>query len=499
MKVLLINPPYATLKEIFEKNTHLALPYLAAVLDQNDIDFKYLDLEKFKLDKYYSDRSHDINDETVEKNYWKNLFDDNNPIWQFLKKETINYKPDIIAISSTTPAYYSAVRVVEIIKIILPNTKFIIGGPHATVEYEDILKENLFDFVVRGEGEQTFLELVKAIDSGIKDYSNILGISYRINENFLNNPNREIILNLDTIPSPQKHYKLDGSNELIICIAASRGCNNKCNYCSTPFLWPGLRTRSPQNIVAEIKEALRIHGNRIIAFHDPNFNFNKKRIVDLCREIIKNNLNITAMFLGNLNIIDDELCKIMKRAGFVSVYAGVETGDQDMMGKLNKNLTIEEIEKSVKILHKNGIACNAFTMYGLPDQSIESMRKTNKLLREVDFWDVWYSMFFPIPGSEFYFRLKRDNYKFNFKNLTFTRSKSFFDYHNLNPEFESVIREAHEIVRNKRSFFKKILWALEYVFSDHNYISVPKNKLERIKNKLINLINSNSKYETNLS
>lgn len=466
MKVLLINPPFAVLKGILEPANPLGLPYLAAFLQENSIYCDYINLDQVKLDDYLSLRTHDIYSEMEEINLKNNLKYDNHPAWKSLREKLINYKPGIVGITSTTSSYKSAVKTADIVRKLSPNVKIVFGGPHASAEYKKTIEETNFDFIVRGEGELTLLELVKMIDSdkNRKDFSKILGLSYVIRGRAYHNPSRPVIINLDNLPSPQRFYRLIDTSISYIGIITTRGCNNKCKYCASPFLWSGLRARSVDNVISEIKEGIKLHNTKRIFFHDANFNYSKKRVLDLCQRIIDEKLNIKWGFVGNLNIIDDDICRIMKKSGCLEILAGVETGDQDLMTNLNKKLTIEEIKRSVKILNRNGIGCGAFVMYGLPGQTIESMRATNRLLKEVDFSDIWHSMYFPIPGSKLCSELEKD--KVTYWNTTFNSNKSCFEYHNRDPRFKEVIDELHKITKRRRFISGNPLLRLK-IFKDY--------------------------------
>jgi len=418
MRVLLINPPFSALKGILEVGAPLGLPYLTSYLSQNKIECKHLNLDQVSDGKTI--RAHDIGGAEIENNYRRNLKNDNFAGWKRLKDELQDYKPQLIGITCTTSSYDSAIKTANIVRLLLPKAEIVVGGPHATAEYENI--DPVFDHIVKGEGELPLLNLIQKGDCS-----------------------SQTVKNLDDLPSPQRFYELLRHKESHMAVITSRGCNNRCKYCAASFLWPRFRVRSVENVMEEIREGIRIHKVGKLGFHDANFNFSKKRVMEICEAMIKEKFNLEWTFVGNLNVIDDEVCSLLKRSGCVKILAGVETGDQDMMNRLNKKLTIDEIRTSVKTLHRHGVMCSAFVMYGLPEQSIRSMKKTNQLLRSVAFDDVWHSMYFPIPGSE----MAKD-LDVSYRNTTFNSYRSCFDYHNDDPRFKKVVRKLMGITKRRR-------------------------------------------------
>ncbi|MBU1164969.1 B12-binding domain-containing radical SAM protein [Patescibacteria group bacterium] len=458
MKILLINPPYASLKKINQHILSLSLPYLAAYLNQQGIVAKYINAEQTSMKNYFWKSAHEIYNHKIQKIYHKNLNNPNFIIWQMIKKEILLFKPDLVGITSTTSSHDSAEKTAQIVRKILPQARIVYGGPHATAKYKELVYNDLFDFIVRGEGEVTFYQLSKSLDLK-EDLIKVNGLSYKTESRVVHNPNRSNIVNLDSIPSPQSFYDISKARYSCFSVITSRGCNNNCYYCATPFLWPGLKVRSIDNVIEELKEGIRVHKTRHVFFLDANFNFSKERVIKLCNSIIDEKLNLVWYALCNLNVIDEELAQIMKKSGCYEIYVGVEAGDDKTMKDINKKIKIDEIEKSISILKKTGILCNAFIMYGLPNQSINSMKATNRLLRQIKFDGISPSMFFPIPGSKFYETIMSKNETYlSDSDCSFNDFKSSFQYHNENKEFVSVIKNLKMILLKKKFglFLKRI-------------------------------------------
>lgn len=311
----------------------------------------------------------------------------NQEIIDLLKKEG----PDLVGISFGTQIRFSAFELARLIKKNLPGIFLVVGGPHPTLTSHDTL-ENIpeIDAVVRGEGELSFLNLVKEIDKG-GALENVRGISFRSRGNIIHNPPELPIQNLDALPFPardllpiEKYGQTTFlSKKRCISIMTSRGCPYHCVYCSTSEQWGHkIRHRSPPNVVNEIEQIFKdypfLEGLR---FFDDVFTMDKRRALAICDEIIRRKLNFVWECEVRANTIDEELVTAMKKAGCEFIDLGIESGSDKILSNIKKSITVSQAVEAVKIIKNAGIGLKVFFMHGLPGETYEDIKKTVFLSR----------------------------------------------------------------------------------------------------------------------
>ena len=270
MKVTFLNPPQTNSKYKFlgVVAPSLGIGYMAAVLEQNNIDVDVLDSSALEMS------------------------------YDELGEEILKRNPDIVSISALTPTMGVALDSADKIKQVKPDTIVVLGGYHPTFEYESVLEEPSVDVVVRGEGEYTFLELVQTIESG-GDLKDVEGLAFydKDDNSLVVTPDRPVIENLDELPFPAFHlfpmdkYRILNITTNVATIITTRGCPMQCSFCSSAALHGHkLRRRSYENVVDEIELRLKLENIDTIAFMDDTFTLNKKFVKDLCAEIKRRNL-----------------------------------------------------------------------------------------------------------------------------------------------------------------------------------------------------------------
>ena len=328
MKILLLNPPmyygaYNEAGRIYLDKSYppLGLAYIAAVLEKEGYDVNLLDL----VDTPFAD---------VEK---------------IVKIE----KPQIVGIScNLTDFRWGSFRLAQIVKRINPNIKVVMGGSHATYMYQQILANFPVDVIVRFEGEFTFLDLVKALESG-SNLRNVKGIAFKNEEGILRNEDGPPIADLDSIPFPAYHFvdfdmyiryssplRFKGKkiSELKnINMMTSRGCPYNCLYCSLTKFWRRqCRLRGVNNVVDEMEMLYNKYGVRYFSFFDDVFTLNRERVVEICKEIIKRNLDVGWDCSTRVDLVSMEMLKWMREAGCLRISYGVESGSPSVLRAINK-------------------------------------------------------------------------------------------------------------------------------------------------------------------
>lgn len=299
------------------------------------------------------------------------------------------FKPDIVGISSMTFQYKTAKDIARRIKEIDTNVVMVLGGYHATVLHREVLDSDdrhLFQFLVRNEGEKTFDELVNALETN-GDLSAVKGISYYDGQTVHHNEARER-MNLEEIKPPNRHLlkgrdyyfanPVQENMENIAIIETSRGCRQKCNYCSIKIMYSGTyRAYSVQRVIDDLKLAKQVNPNVTqIAIVDDNITLDVERFGELCDQIVEHGLNDMKYFAQCSPIgisKSEELVKKMKRANFTSVFLGIENNNAKNLKFLGKGDTTDHARIATQYLNKHDIAVWGGIMIGLPDDTAETV------------------------------------------------------------------------------------------------------------------------------
>jgi len=392
MKVLLINPPADLKKTLgtFDKVAQSATPpislgYLAAVLLEEGIDVKVVDAyaERIGLE------------EVLEK--------------------VRAYMPDFIGISCLTSNAYICHRIAKKIKDFNKEIKIIFGGVHAALMPNEVMNNESIDVVIRGEGEYSFLETVKAFAEN-RELSSVKGITYRKNSEVISNPDMEYIEDLDDLPFPAwelfnldlyrpvPHWVLVSSKLPVFPFLTSRACPYNCTFCSLKIMGKKRRVRSVKNTVDELEYLANKFNAKQIIFWDAIFPLVKSRGMEICDEIIKRGLHkrIKWMCETRVNVVDLELLKKMKEAGCRRVFYGIESGVQELLNNIRKGFTLDQVRKAIKLTKKAKIEITACFMLGLPGETKELSQQTIDFAKELNTDYAKFNMTIPYPGTELY-------------------------------------------------------------------------------------------------
>lgn len=315
-------------------------------------------------------------------------------------------RPRIIGISVLTLNSGRAYELAEKIKKIDPAATLVLGGIHPTVVAEEALSKEGVDVVVRGEGEETFKEMVRLILDK-QDYRNIPGISYRQNGGFIHNPDRPFIENLDVIP-PFPYYMFEKYMDRypnFSGIVTSRGCPYRCGFCSSRSI-SGLRYRyhSVDRVIHEIKTLVRKYKQDSVFLMDDNIAVNKEHFKELCLAIKREGLHKEAFFHGSMrgDNASDEILDVAYEANFKIIYFGLETGSEKLMKIINKDETVGEVVNAIKRADKRGFSVGATIIFGLPTETRKDRYDTIGLVRSLPLQSVRFNTLAPYPGTPFY-------------------------------------------------------------------------------------------------
>lgn len=310
--------------------------------------------------------------------------------------EKINtFKPDLLGISVLTPSRHEAVKIATLTKQINPHCKIVFGGIHPTLMWNQMMEHySVIDYIVKGEGEAIFLDLVKG-----KTRSTINGLVYRSSRQVINNPERELLNNLDKIPFPawdvvdRLKYPPRGTGienginlekEIRYPIIFSRGCMGTCTFCSTWRIWKGYRFRSGKNVADEIEILVKKYNAKHFVFQDDTLTGSREEMIIFCQEIIKRNLKIAIFGTTRVDFVDEELLKLMQKVGFYKLSYGIESGSPQLLLSINKRTDLHQIIQAAVLTKKAKIQICALMMFGLPGETEKDRKLTKKLLKQIN-------------------------------------------------------------------------------------------------------------------
>ncbi|MEN8163824.1 MAG: radical SAM protein [Acidobacteriota bacterium] len=407
MKVLLVEPPFMRLRRRKTTFFPIGLGYLAGVLAKHSIDVKIYNAEHSEEEfEDTSDSSGPYNALLGQHKYYKQaLADDGHPVWREIEATIAEQRPGIVGITSRSAKFPSALKIAAIAKRLDPDCHVVLGGPHPTIKPDECILDENVDFVVRGEGEETFLELCEALDDG-SDWEDIAGMTYMKNGEVVHTEPRAFIGELDELPMPARDLVLypESYPETVMgALTTSRGCAFKCGYCSAASTWSRkVRMHSVDSAVGEIRHIVEKYGAKSIVFWDDSFTVNRKRILELCQALIDSKLDIRWSCTTRVDLVDDELLASMKRAGCTRIDLGVESGSNRMLKIIDKGITTEKVKWAVDLIHKHKIQVSAFFMAGFPEETEEDLLATIKLMKSLDVETMCLSIFTPYPGTALY-------------------------------------------------------------------------------------------------
>jgi anaerobic magnesium-protoporphyrin IX monomethyl ester cyclase len=321
----------------------------------------------------------------------------------------------IVGITSTTPTFNSALNYAKKIKKALKDVFIIFGGVHASFEPERVLQNDFVDAVCIGEGEETIVEVAERIEAE-KSLDSVKGIYYREEGKIRKNEPRGFIEDLDSLPFPAfdlmplEKYSVFGERLRQFPVISSRGCPFACRYCSSSlFMGHRFRARSAENVVDEIEWLCEEFNANHIAFSDDTFTFNRERVLNICKEIKRRDLEITWSCSSRIDTITAEMLRIMKSAGCVAIYYGIESASKKILEYYRKKISLEKAMEVVRATKKAGIAVICSFIIGAPTETKREMKETLRFALRLDPDYAQFSILTPYPGTEIYREAKEGN------------------------------------------------------------------------------------------
>ncbi|MHA1684249.1 MAG: B12-binding domain-containing radical SAM protein [Promethearchaeota archaeon] len=327
-----------------------------------------------------------------------------------LLKRIDDVNPDIIGITANIAFARKALLTGRLIKKHFGNIPIIFGGPWSTVRYDWLLKDNACDFVVIGEGETKIVELVRFLEGG-GDASKVRGIAFKEGGTIVKTPDQEYCNNLDGLPFPawelfpgHSHYFWNPKGKRYYPVMTSRGCPYGCINCTKLIHGYRMRYRSVGNVMDEIRYLHENFKADEIIFIDDGFNHDINRAEEICDEIMKLDFKVHLRFTNGLRAdkITPRLAYKLKQAGAYDIVLGIESGNQEVVNRLGKNLDLKKVRSAVKILKRLGIITSGFFMVGIPHETVHTMIDTKNLIKELALDRALISRTIPFPGTRLY-------------------------------------------------------------------------------------------------
>lgn len=387
MKVLLINPPreYEVIgnnPKIIEKerghNPPLGILYLAGYLEARTTQqVTVLDAQVEELD------------------------------YPGLRARVAAEAPDVVGITAMTLTLIDVVKTVAAVREARPSARIVLGGPHVHLFPEESIALPGVDYLVMGEGEEAFADLLERMDDP-EALARTPGLVFRANDRLVNTGLRPSIENLDALPFPARHrtpYRkynsLLAAGEIVTTIFTSRGCPFRCTFCDRPHLGKKFRAAGAQRVVDEIQQCVEL-GIREFLVYDDTFTIQKGRVIEICDEILRRGLKIGFDIRARVDTVNEEMLSKLKQAGCQGIHYGVEAGTAHILSILNKGITLEKAQEAFALTRRHGIPILAYFMIGNPSETLEDIRTTFRVIRKLSPDFVHITVLTPFPGTEIY-------------------------------------------------------------------------------------------------
>lgn len=449
MKVLLLNPPTDTKAFRSSENIPLGLIHLTTNL----------------LNEGHEARLEDF---TTEENFVKRL----NLIIR-------TYSPDVLALNCYTENRKYTFEILKYMKQTYPHIITIAGGVFFSALPLISLEKLPLDVIVTGEGEQTTLELMRALKKK-KRLKNIRSILYKEKGLIKKTKQRPLIKDINNLPIPDYKLFLKKYNKKFwFPMMSSRGCVYNCSFCSTTNFWmKKIRVFDIDRILEEIK-ILKECGFSNLIFYDTIFNINKKRTENICKQIIKEKLDLKIAVQTRIEFVKKDILKLLRKAGCKQITLGIESGSQKVLNQNNKGTNIKKVISSSNLIKNEKIHLGGTFVIGLPGETWNTVKETAMLLRRISLDKAYFNLATIYPGTPLYELSKKQ--KITNDESWFNQTVTPFYTGSLSLEQLAICKSYLELIQAKqekqilRSLFKQMVrYSKPQTF--HTYLRIKKRE-----------------------
>jgi anaerobic magnesium-protoporphyrin IX monomethyl ester cyclase len=323
--------------------------------------------------------------------------------WPDFKSDFCGFNPDLLILSITTPTLKHDLISCRIAREMNPKVLTIAKGAHFLIHDYQVLEEfGDLDIIIRGESEMVIKEIVTN-----SDRSSVNGITYRDNHSIKRNPDRAFLEDLALLPLPARHliknklYTRPDTGEPMAVIETSRGCPGNCIFCLvTEVAGKKIRNRSPDSIVNEIKVCINKYNIHNFHFKSDTFTWNKGWVLELCGNILQHKLDINWICNSRVDTIDRERISWMRKAGCWAIGLGIESGNQEILDRIKKGITLKQSQEAVQLCKEYGIKTYAYFIIGFPWDSEKTVDDSIRFAIELNPDFVDFFLPYPFPGTE---------------------------------------------------------------------------------------------------
>ena len=333
--------------------------------------------------------------------------------------------PDVVGLSAMTYEAGCMHELASGLRARGSRATIVAGGPHASVAADEVMASPEFDFAVRGEGEETFVELLRGLERGRRDWSGCAGLHWRDAQGaVLAEVDRPPPARLDELPFPAwdlidhaKYYLVPRGGVIyahkeFATMFSSRACPWRCTYCHNSY-GKAFRERSAENVLAEIDLLVHDHGVKEIVFMDDIFNFKPERAKTIARGLIERDYGLKLTFPNGFrgDILDEELVVLLKRAGMYRCMVAVESAVPRLQKVMKKNLKIDKVARIVDFIAKQGVMVHGAFMLGFPSETQAEMEETLRWAASSSFHTAAFFRVIPFKGTELFRQVEESGHQ----------------------------------------------------------------------------------------
>jgi anaerobic magnesium-protoporphyrin IX monomethyl ester cyclase len=328
---------------------------------------------------------------------------------KYITGTLLKIRPQLVGLSSMAWQYTTCIKLIRLIKQVLPEVKIVIGGYHATLMHEEIAaspEAALIDFMIRGEGEEACRRLVNAL-TGKDRLEEIASLSYKIDQHFVHNPQGELLdLSRLKLPIRDKRRLTWGyhiMNSKVEVMETSRGCTRTCNYCSMRHMYGRtFRTFPIERVLADLDDIYYNRKSHWAFVADDNLVLDPGRVIEICDAIVARgykNLHMVVQADCISMSRNEEMVRKMAQAGIQCVFLGIENASKKNLAAAHKGDIVDASRKAVAMCHKYGIMVVGGLIFGFPDDDEEDIIENYQFLKSIGSDTAYCQILTPYPKT----------------------------------------------------------------------------------------------------